>query len=190
MKSLFKILILIALFISIRSYAQDLKRKDLISQLKADKESLFVINGIAFSHSDSLKLDVELKRISNRIISEITVLKNEEKIPHQRNDVIIIEYASKLTKTVITEKLIEIQLKFTDKYYGSYQHIFIDAKDPVLYVNGNKIHHTEIENLLKNIKVKNIGYIYCSKTLQSQELHGQNAKNGIVIIWTNDKLIE
>lgn len=190
MKTLLKILILTTLFIGTKSYAQELTRKNLISQLKADKEPVFVINGIPFSYSDSLKLDVELKRIDKNKISEITILKNEGKISHQRNDVIIIQYAFKLSKKVIKEKLIEIKTKFTDKYHGFSQHIYTDAKDSVLYLNGNRIHHTEINNLIHSLKINNIGYIYLSQTPQSQEYHGQNAKNGIVLIWTNDKLTE
>src|SRR5690606_31062757 len=42
MKFKLKILILTFLFLGMKSYAQDLNREDLISQLKADKESLFV----------------------------------------------------------------------------------------------------------------------------------------------------
>ena len=190
MKTLIKILILTILFLGTKLYAQDLNRKDLISQLKAGKEPLFVINGIAFSYSDSLKLNVELKKIDNNKISEITILKNDGKISHQRNDVIIIQYASKLSKKIVKEKLNEIKPKFKDKYNGFSQHIFVDAKDPVLYLNGNKIHHAEIKTTLKDLKINNIGYIYFSQLPQSEEYHGQNAKNGIVTIWTKDKLTE
>lgn len=137
-----------------------------------------------------MKIDVELKRIDKNKISELTILKNEGKISHQRNDVIIIQYAFKLSKKVIKEKLIEINTKFTDKYHGFSQHIYTDAKDPVLYLNGNKIHHTEIKKTLNDLNVNNIGYIYFSQSSQSEEFHGQNAKNGIVIIWTKDKLTE
>ena len=182
MKIRFNILILTILFLSIKSFAQDLKRKDLISQLKADKETLFVINGIAFSYSDSLNLDVELNKIA--------ILKNDGKISHQINDVIIIQYATELPKKIIKQKLNEIKPKFKDKYHGFSQHIFVDAKNPVLYLNGNKIHHTEIKTTLKDLKLNNIGYVYFSQLPQSEEYHGQNAKNGIVTIWTKDKLTE
>ena len=190
MKTILKLLILTAIFIGTKSFAQDLKRKDLISQLKAEKEPLFVINGIPFPYSDSLNLDIELKRIDKNKISVITIIKNDRKISHERNDVIIIQYATKLSKKFVKEKLTAIKPKFKDKYHGFSQHLFIDAKDPVLYFNGSKIHHTEISNLLNNLKVQNIAYIYFSEGSQSQEYHGQNAKNGIVIIWTNDKLTE
>lgn len=188
MKSLLKILILTILFSGTKAYAQDLNRNDLISQLKADKESLFVINGIAFSYSDSLKLDTELSKIDNNKISEITILKNEGKISHQRNDVIIIQYATKLSKKIVRTKLKEVKPKFKDEYYSFSQHIYTYAKDPVLYLNGSKIHHTETKKMLNNLKVNEIAYIYFSQTSQSEEYHGQNAKNGMVVIWTKDKL--
>ena len=190
MKFKLKILILTFLFLGMKSYAQDLNREDLISQLKADKESLFVINGIPFSYSDSLKLDKELTKIDKNKISEIAILKNDGKISHQRKDVIIIQSATKLPKKTIKTKLKEIKPKFKDKYNGFSQHIYIDAKDPVLYLNGNKIHHTETKKLVNKLKLNDIGYIYFSQTPQSEECHGQNAKNGMVVIWTNDKLTE
>lgn len=82
----------------------------------------------------------------------------------------------------------EIKLKFKDEYISFSQHIYYNAKDPVLYLNGNKIHHTEAKKQINRQKVNDIAYIYFSKTPQSEEYHGQNAKNGVVIIWTKDKL--
>ena len=176
--------------LSLKSYGQDFKRKDLISKLKADEESLFVINGFAFPISDRLKLDEKLNKIDKTKISEITILKNEGKISHQRNDVIIINYATRLPQKVINKKLKEAKLKFKDEYFSFSQHIKSDAQDPVLYVNGNKIHHTETKEILNRLKSNKIAYVYLSQTQQSEEYHGQNAKNGIVIIWTMDKIIK
>ncbi len=190
MNLLIKIQIFIFCFFGLNLNAQDLKRLNLIEQLKADDESLFVINGIAFNHSDSLKLDEELNKISNNKISEITVLKNEGKISHQRKDVIIIQYATELSQKVLEDKLQKIKPKFNDKYNGYSQHIFTDAKDPVLYVNRIKIQHTETSRTIKTLNKNEIAYIYFSESPQSEEYHGQNAKNGIVIIWTKDKLNE
>ena len=178
------------LSLSLKSYGQELKRKDLISKLKADNESLFVINGFAYPNSDSLKLDEELNKIDKTKLSEITILKNEGRISHQRNDVIIINYATKLQQKVINEKFKETKLKFKDEYFGFSQHIKSDAQDPVLYVNGNKIHYTEPKETLNRLKSNEIAYVYLSQTKQSEEYHGQNAKNGIVIVWTNDKIIK
>lgn len=190
MKSSLIISIFFILFFSIKSYGQELNRKGLISELKADETSLFVINGSAFSHSDSLKLDEQLNKIDKTKISEITILKNEGKISHQRNDVIIINYATKLPKKVINEKLKDAKQKFKDEYFSFSQHIKSDAQDPVLYLNGNKIHHTEPKEILNSLKSNEIAYIYFLQTQQNEEYHGQNAKNGIVIIWTNNKIRE
>lgn len=88
----------IGLFISLKSFSQDINRKDLITQLKADKESTFVINGMGFSFSDSLKLDSELSKIDTKKIAEIIILKNKGQVPHLRNDVIVIQYATQLSE--------------------------------------------------------------------------------------------
>ncbi|WP_312553341.1 hypothetical protein [Empedobacter brevis] len=185
MNLLYKVIVL---FISLKSFSQDVNRKDLITQLKADKESTFVINGMGFSFSDSLKLDSELSKIDTKKISEITILKNKGQVPHLRNDVIVIQYATQFPEKIIKTSLKEIKLKFKDEYISFSQHIYYDAKDPVLYLNGNKIHHTETKKQINRQKVNDIAYIYFSKTPQSEEYHGQNAKNGVVIIWTKDKL--
>ncbi|WP_334127073.1 hypothetical protein [Empedobacter brevis] len=184
----YKITTLIVLFISLKSFSQDVNRKDLITQLKADKESTFVINGMGFSFSDSLKLDSELSKIDTKKIAEIIILKNKGQVPHLRNDVIVIQYATQLPKKIIKTSLKEIKLKFKDEYISFSQHIYYNTKDPVLYLNGNKIHHTETKKQINRQKVNDIVYIYFSKTPQSEEYHGQNAKNGVVIIWTKDKL--
>ncbi|WP_353096415.1 hypothetical protein [Empedobacter brevis] len=184
----YKITTLIVLFISLKSFSQDVNRKDLITQLKADKESTFVINGMGFSFSDSLKLDSELSKIDTKKIAEIIILKNKGQVSHLRNDVIVIQYATQLPEKIIKTSLKEIRLKFKDEYISFSQHIYYDAKDPVLYLNGNKIHHTETKKQINRQKINDIAYIYFSKTPQSEEYHGQNAKNGVVIIWTKDKL--
>jgi len=75
--------------------SKDFNRKAIILALKADKESLFVINGVAFIYSDSLKLDIELNKIKPNNISKMILFKNTGKISHQRNDLIIIKYAEK-----------------------------------------------------------------------------------------------
>ena len=188
MKLLIKILSFIFCIYGLKSNAQKLERQSLIEQFKADRESLFVINGIPFNFTGSLKIDEELKKIENNKISEITILKNEGKISHQRADVIIIQYATELSQKIIEEKLKEIKPKFKDKYYGFSQHIYIDAKDPVLYLNGNKIQHTQTNSVINKLDKNKIAYIYYSQTQQSAEYHGQNAKNGIVLIWTKTGL--
>lgn len=93
-------------------------------------------------------------------------------------------------KKIVKTKRKEIKLKFTDEYNSFSQHIYTDAKDPVLYLNGNKIHHTETKKVMNKLKLNDIAYIYFLQTPQSQEYYGQNAKNGIVVIWTNNKLTE
>jgi len=187
---LFKILALTILFSGFKSYAQDLNRKDLITQLKADKESVFIINGAPFSYADSLRLDSALNKMHTNKIVQIEILKNSGETAHLRNDAIIIQYATELPREIIRAKFKEVKPKFKDKYLGFSQHILNDAKDPVLYLNGNKVHHTKIKSFISKLQVNDIAYIYFSKASQDAAYYGQNAKNGLVVIWTKDKLAE
>ncbi len=184
------ILILKALFLGHGTYAQQISRANLIIQLKAERESIFVINGAAYLFTDSMKIDAELSKIDKEKIAEITIFKNNGKIPHQRNDVILIQHAVVLPPKIKKQKFNFIKPKFKDEYNGFSQHIYSDAKDPVLYVNGNKIHHTEVKKWINKLKLNDIAYVYYAETMQQEEYHGKNAKNGIVIIWTKDKLIK
>ena len=184
----FKILVFIIFFFGIKSYAQDLNRKNLISQLKADEKSLFVINGLAFLENDSLKLDKELSQIEKSKIVDISIIRDDGKLLHPRKDVILINYAVLLSKRTIRKKLREIKSKFNDEYISFSQHIYSNSKDPVLYLNGNKIHHTESKKVVNRLKKNKTGYIFYSQAPQDENYHGQNAKNGFVAIWTNDRL--
>lgn len=187
MKNKFTYIILI-FFCFIKSNAQELSRGNLISQLKGDKNALFVINGVLYQNSDSIKIDNELKKIKSNRISEISILKNKGELIHPRPDVILIQYALELPNKVIKKKFKEVKTKFTDNYSSFPQHIYSNANDPVLYINRNKIQHTEIKKIISRLKVKDIGYIYISQIPQSEEYHGQNAKNGFISIWTKSEL--
>lgn len=105
MKISSRILILIIFFTGIKSYCQqELNRKDLISQLNADKESLFIINGTPFTSADSLKIDAELSKIEIDKITGITFLKNDGKISRERKETIIIQYVAEPPKNTIETK--------------------------------------------------------------------------------------
>lgn len=188
MKFHLEISILLISILGLNLNAQDLNRKNLIEQLKAEKESIFVINGNAFLIADSLKLDKELSSIQTKKIADITIFKDDGKLSHPMKNFIIINYATKLKSNLIKKKWKEIKPKFSDEYYGFSSHIYTESKDSVLYINGYKIHHTEVKNVIKNFKINNIGYIYYSQSPVNSEYYGQNAKNGLVIIWSKEKL--
>ncbi|MBX2843863.1 MAG: hypothetical protein KTR26_18975 [Flammeovirgaceae bacterium] len=95
---------------------------------------------------------------------------------------VIIGKTPKLKKNERAEKLKEIQSKFIDEF-SSHYNLIPNPNDPVLIINGELISFEEAQKTIKEINPKNIRYIqYVNHTFFP--LHGQNAKNGAVTIWT------
>lgn len=184
------VLILTILFFSHNLFAQSLNRSSLIKEFGLKENSNLLLNGEIFGIADSLKVDNILKNLNRKLISAITLIKNEGQIGCQNSDVIIIEYAVKLSKKIIQNKYVELKNLFQDKYNGFSQHIRIDSKDPVLYINNQKIHHTKVKKAFAKLDKTKIVYININTNPQNQEYHGQNATNGVVVIWTEIELIK
>lgn len=168
--------------------AQKLDKEQLLRKTNADPTALFIINGLPFDDSESAVIQLKLDSIDPAKVVSIEVLKTE-KSTILRKDLIIINYAVELSLERVQSLLSEIIPKFKDTYYGFSSHIYTDAQDPVLYIDGHKIHHTETKKAINTLSSSNqIAYIFEKKGEQSIELYGQNAKNGVVLIWTKDKL--
>ena len=182
------ILIFAILLLSCNLLAQSLNRSSLIKEFGLKENSNVLLNGEIFGVADSLRLNSNFKNFNRKLIVGITSIKNEGQIGCQNSDVIIIEYAVELPRKIIRNKFDELKGLFKDEYHGFSQHILNDSKDPVLYINNQKIHHTEVKEALEKLDKKKIVYINIKTNPQSQEFHGQNAKNGVVVIWTEKEL--
>lgn len=168
--------------------AQKLDKGDLLFKTNAEENALFVINGILFDDTESAVIQHKLDSIDPAKVVSIEVLKTEKSIISQK-DLIIINYAVELSLEQVQSILSEIIPKFKDTYYGFSSHIYTNAQDPVLYIDGHKIHHTETKKAINTLSSSNqIAYIFEKKGEQSFELYGQNAKNGVVYIWTKGHL--
>jgi len=122
--------------------AQTLNKEHLLRKTNADSTALFIINGIPFDDSESAVIQLKLDSIDPAKVVSIEVLKTE-KSTILRKDLIIINYAVELSLERVQSILNEIIPKFKDTYYGFSSHIYTDAQDPVLYIDGHKINHTE-----------------------------------------------
>jgi hypothetical protein len=71
---------------------------------------------------------------------------------------------------------------------GFSKHIFDNAKDPVLYIDHQKVHHTEIRAAVKQLNVRHIAYLFIQKEPQLAIHYEQNAKNSMVKVWTKVQL--
>ncbi|WP_413511204.1 hypothetical protein [Myroides odoratus] len=148
--------------------AQNLNKEELIQHLKASPNTFFVINGNVFSPEETT-LQEELNKIDPIKIVSIDLLKTADQFFCIREDTIVINYAYDLPSDQIGSKLKEIVPRFVDEYYGYSAHFFSNAKNPVLYINGHKIQHTEAKKLINELKASQIAYIYANQTLQSVE---------------------
>ena len=193
MKSLLLTIFLQATFVCIYSQVVDKKIIDdrvklLDTTTDKSKTRLYVINGIPFSDQDSIKIDSALKSYDPKYLVDVNfVTCRQMNFPHCDGDIVIILFAynqKNKTKRLLLKK---VRHSFTDTYVSFSQHIFNDAKDPVLYVDNKLIHHTETKEKIKLLKLNRVYYIDFNDKPVSELHYGQNAKNGLVRIWTVSK---
>ena len=73
---------------------------------------------------------------------------------------------------------------FFDNYISFSQDIFPHAKDPVLIIDAQNIHHSEVKQSLNKLNAKDIYDISVSSSPVPSAIYGQNSRNGLVQIWT------
>jgi hypothetical protein len=149
------------------------------------RQTMYVINGIPFSATDSIKIDSALQANGLKYLVSIDILKEAaSNLMHNNNDVVVVTFAYNQKLKRKRELFKKARQSFVDKYVSFSQHIFADAKDPVLYIDNVLIHHTEAKEKLKELTLKSVYYIDYNDKAVSAEHYGQNAKNGLVRIWT------
>ncbi len=152
------------------------------------KQTMYVINGIPFSATDSIKIDSALQANGLKYLVSIDILKEAARnLMHNNNDVVLVTFAHNQKIKRKRELLKKVKQSFVDNYVSFSQHIFNDAKDPVLYIDNVLIHHTETKKKIKALTLKSIYFIDYDNKAVSAEQYGQNAKNGLVRIWTVPK---
>ena len=193
MKSLLLIIFLQATFIS--SYSQIVDKKAIDDRVKlidttTDKSQtrLYVINGIPFTEQDNIKIDSALKSYDPKYLVDVNfVTCRQMKFLHCNGDIVIILFAYNQKNKTKRHLLKKVRQSFVDNYVSFSQHIFTDAKDPVLYIDNKLIHHTETKDKIKSLKLNRVYYIDFNDKPVSELHYGQNAKNGLVRIWTVPK---
>jgi hypothetical protein len=152
------------------------------------RQTMYVINGIPFSATDSIKIDSVLQVNGLKYLVSIDILKEAVRnLMHNNNDVIVVTFAYNQKLKRKRELLNKIKQSFVDNYISFSQHIFTNSNDPILYINNSLIHHTEAKEKIKVLTLKSFYYIDYNDKAVSAEHYGQNAKNGLVRIWTVPK---
>ena len=173
MKKICIILLLFLSHFSINANAQGLNKQSLVSQLSVDKQTIFIINGVSYTHFDSISLENELGKIDVTKIAEVTILKTTNNAIHSVNDAIIINYATLLPNKILRKKLKQVKANLSA------------TQDSIIYTlnyNGTKIEATETRKTLKRLKARNIGYVHATKVTNDK-----NQENN-VFIWSKEIL--
>ena len=170
------------------SFTQLIDKKTIDNKVKLlDKSQsrIYIINGVPFNGQESIKIDSALKSFDPKYLVDVNFVTCKQlNLSHCNSNLVIVSFAYKQlnkTKRCLLKKL---RNSFTDNYISFSQHIHSKAKDPVLFIDNQQIHHTETKQKIKLLNLKNIYFIYFSNKPVSELHYGQNAKNGLVRIWT------
>ena len=153
---------------------------------KAGKIWGYAFNNIIYEAKDSIRLNNDLKALTNDKLLSIDPFWNEELSSTTENPgklLVLIVIKGKQTIKGKQAILRTVLTKYT-KPLVSQNHINPISAEPVLFINGKPISHTNCYVELSKLMIDSITDIYYSKHPVPNEYYGQNAKNGIVAIWT------
>jgi hypothetical protein len=157
--------------------------------IKINKINLYVIDGYHYFPSDSLKLNNALKLLTHKKLAGINYYKTEEIIPTAEvwgKYVILISTKRNQTNKWKRETLGTVRSKYSQSHFYL-NHINADSNEPVLTINDKVIFHADCYKELSKIKLGNIYAINICTHAVPWEYYGQNARNGLIQIWTYPK---
>jgi hypothetical protein len=141
--------------------------------------------------TDTAKIDARLKTIPVKKIKSIVYskMKTDNYVPGKGTIYVATIQRKEIKDTEGWMK--EAKELFVDKYVSVTQHILTDSKDPALVIDGQSISPTIAKRALDNINPKEIYDISVVGFFPvPSSIFGQNAKNGLVQIWTKQKYME
>jgi hypothetical protein len=151
---------------------------DAVVKYSIDRESYY--------STDTAKLNNRLRQISTDKLKAIffSKYKTDNYVPGKGT--IYVQTIQQQTEEDTKAWLDKVKTLFVDKYYSFSNHIFLDAKDPVLIIDNRSIHHTEVKEFLDRLNHRDIYDISIGQTPVPTSIYGQNSKNGLVQIWTKN----
>ncbi|MGZ8545203.1 MAG: hypothetical protein ACXWV0_07890 [Flavisolibacter sp.] len=154
------------------------------STFDADAVVKYSIDREVYYSTDSAKLNNRLRQISTDRLKVIffSKYKTDNYVPGKGT--IYVHSIQQLKTSDIKAWLDDAKLSFKDNYYTFSNPVLIDAKDPVLIIDNKNIHHAVVKEYLDRLKPEDIYDISVGITPVPASIHGQNAKNGLVQIWT------
>lgn len=190
---MFKFLtLLFFVFVFKNLYAQSINKKYIDEWLmKCDSEvlpkkiNLYLIDGVPFGRNDTLKMNDSLKHWTPATILTIDYYKTDDLNLFVERPGYLILISSK-GKQKNKEKRKTLKLAHSKYLKPAYyeNHISVGSAEPVLAINDKVIFHANCYQELSKIKINNIYAIGICKHAVPSEYYGQNAKNGLIQIWT------
>lgn len=149
---------------------------DAVVKYSIDRESYYT--------TDTAKLNNRLRQISVDRLKAIffSKYKTDNYVPGKGT--IYVQSIQQETTEDAKSWLDKAKSLFVDKYVSFSNHILTNAKDPVLIIDNKSVHHTEVKEVLDKLKPQDIYDISVGETPVPFSMYGQNAKNGLVQIWT------
>lgn len=152
------------------------------------KDKLYVIEGLLYE-GKGLKEKLREFDVSDKHFYLDYLNSDSVETTFLKPNLIVVLILNVTNSNLIERKkeLEAVKNRFIDQYEFRSQHIMTNSKDPVLYVDGNKIHHAEAMKEVTELKAKEIQFIV-SVNHAPTSYYGQNAKNGLVRIYTKNKV--
>lgn len=141
--------------------------------------------------TDTAKINDRLRAIPIRKIKSIwySKMKTDNYVPGR--GLIYVMTIQKMELKEIEDWMKEARKLYVDKYLSYSQHILAESKDPVLVIDGQVISAPIAKSALNKIDPKEIYDISVNGFFSVPTgIYGQNAKNGLVQIWTKQKYRE
>jgi hypothetical protein len=135
--------------------------------------------------TDTAKINARLRTIPPRKIKSIwySKMKTDNYVPGRGS--IYVMTIKKMETQDVEDWMKEARKLFVDKYVSHSQHILTESKDPVLVIDGQSVSATIAKVMLDKVDPKEIYDISVNVSFRvPASLFGQNAKNGLVQIWT------
>ena len=157
--------------------------------IEGDSAKAYYIDRKYFT--DTAKINAQLRTISLRKIRSIwySKIKTDNYVPGRGS--IYVMTIQKMEPEDVEGWMKQARKLFVDKYASYSQHILTDSKDPVLVIDGQSVFPTIAKAALDNINPREIYDISVNGFFPVPPgLFGQNAKNGLIQIWTRQQYKE
>jgi hypothetical protein len=156
------------------------------STYKLSKINGYLFEGNLYTQADSAKLNYNLKSLLHTNLLAIDPFWTEEIFPNTNiaGKLIVLIFSRGKQSQKDKEENLKTAISKYPKPQLYQNHIASNSTEPVLLINGKMIFHADCSHKIAAIKRKSIADIYYVKHPVPTEYFGQNAKNGLIQIWT------